>query len=95
MTYVDGPEAGAVAGGHVGVESLDGVGAGHLTVLLVHVVGAGPGVVAKPDAKVLDLQGLLLVDLEGQRRAKGTQNAVVSLPFRLPLERLQGTSTCV
>lgn len=63
--YVDGPEAGAVAGGHILVESLDGVGAGHLTVLLVHVVSAGPGVVADPDAKVLDLLGALLGDLWG------------------------------
>lgn len=60
---MDGPEAGTVAGGHVGVESLDGVGAGHLAVLLVHVVGAGAGVVAEPDTEVLDLEGVLLLDL--------------------------------
>lgn len=39
-SYVDRPEAGTVAGGHVGVESLDGSGPRGLTVLLVHVVGA-------------------------------------------------------
>lgn len=61
---MDGPEAGTVAGGHVGVQSLSGVGAGHLAVLLVHVVGAGAGVVADPDAKVLDLLGVLLVQLQ-------------------------------
>lgn len=60
---MDGPEAGTVPGGHVLVESLDSVGAGHLTVLLVHVVGAGPGVVADPDTEVLDLLGTLLGDL--------------------------------
>lgn len=60
---VDGPEAGTVTGGHVLVEGLDGVGAGHLTVLTVHVVSAGAGVVADPDADVLDLEGVLLVDL--------------------------------
>jgi len=59
---VDRPEAGTVAGSHVGVKSLDSGGAGQLTVLLVHVVSAGAGVVADPDAEVLDLQGVLLGD---------------------------------
>jgi hypothetical protein len=52
-----------VTGGHVLVEGLDGVGTGHLTVLTVHVVGTGAGVVADPDANVLDLERVLLVDL--------------------------------
>jgi len=60
---VDRPKAGTVTGCHVLVEGLDGVGAGHLTVLTVHVVSAGAGVVADPDADVLDLEGVLLVDL--------------------------------
>ena len=58
-------------------------------------MGAGARVITEPDTEVLDLQGLLLVDLKVQRRAKETQNAVVSLPFRLPLERLQGTTTWI
>ena len=62
-TYVDGPEAGAVASGHVGVQGIDSVGARHLTVLLVHVVGARTRVVAEPDTEVLDLLGVLLVEL--------------------------------
>lgn len=62
-TYVDGSEAGTVPGSHVLVKSLDGLGAGHLAVLLVHVVGTGAGVVADPDAEVLDLERVLLVDL--------------------------------
>lgn len=61
--YVDRPEAGTVAGSHVGVESLDGIGPRHLSVLLVHVVGARSRVVADPDAEVLDLLGVLLVQL--------------------------------
>lgn len=60
---MDRSETGTVAGGHVRVQGLDGVGPGHLTVLLVHVVGAGARVVADPDAEVLDLQRVLLVDL--------------------------------
>ena len=62
-SYVDRPEAGTVAGGHVGVEGLDGSGPRELTVLLVHVVRARARVVADPDAEVLDLQGVLLGDL--------------------------------
>lgn len=60
---MDRPEAGAVAGSHVGIQGLDGIRPRHLTVLLVHVVGARPRVVAEPDAEVLDLQGMLLMDL--------------------------------
>ena len=63
MTYVNGPEAGTVAGSHVRVEGLDGIGSRHLAVLLVHVVGAGARVVTDTDAEVLDLQRSLLVDL--------------------------------
>jgi hypothetical protein len=63
MTYVDGAETGTVTGSHVLVESLNSVGAGHLAELLVHVVGAGAGVVTDPDTEVLDLEGTLLIDL--------------------------------
>lgn len=60
---LNGPEARSVTGSHVLVESLDSGDTGHLTVLLVHVVGAGARVVLDPDTEVLDLLGLLLVDL--------------------------------
>jgi hypothetical protein len=52
-----------MSGSHVLVHSLNGIGSRHLTVLLVHVVGAGAGVVSDPDTEVLDLQWALLVDL--------------------------------
>lgn len=52
-----------MTGGHILVEGIDGGDAGHLTVLLVHVVGTGARVVADPDAEVLDLLGALLGDL--------------------------------
>jgi hypothetical protein len=63
VTYLHLPEARSVAGSHILVESVDSGNTGHLTVLLVHVVGAGARVVADPDAEVLDLLGALLVDL--------------------------------
>lgn len=62
-TYVDGPETGTVTGSHIGVQGLDGIGSGQLTVLLVHVVRARSRVVSQPDTEVLDLLGVLLVDL--------------------------------
>jgi len=64
---LDGAGAGTVAGSHVRVASLNSGVAGQLTVLLVHVVGAGAGIVTDPDTEVLDLKGLLLVDLIGNR----------------------------
>jgi hypothetical protein len=63
-TYVDRPKAGTMPCGHVLVEGLDGIRPGQLTVLFVHVVGAGTGIVTDPDAKVLNLLGALLVDLD-------------------------------
>jgi hypothetical protein len=52
-----------MSGGHVLVQCLDSICAGHLTVLLVHVVGTRARVVSDPDAKVLDLLWVPLVDL--------------------------------
>ena len=49
--------------GHVLVHGLDGVGSRHVPVLLVHVVRARSRVVTNPDAKVLDLQWALLMNL--------------------------------
>lgn len=60
---MDRPEPGTVAGGHVGVESLDSICSGELTVLLVHVVGSRARVVSDPDTEVLDPQRVLLADL--------------------------------
>lgn len=77
---MDGAEAGTVAGSHVLVESLNSLGAAHLTELLVHVVGAGAGVVAEPDTEVLDLGRALLADLlDGEKRQASANTAELSL----------------
>lgn len=52
-----------MTGSHVRVHGLDGGASGHLTVLLVHVVGTGARVVTDPDTEVLDLERVLLGDL--------------------------------
>lgn len=77
---MDGAEAGTVTGSHVLVESLNGLGAAHLTELLVHVVGTGARVVAEPDAEVLDLQGTLLVDLKGISIRRGIVACALHIP---------------
>ena len=64
VTHVDRPKASTVTGGHVLVHGLDRIGPRHLTVLLVHVVGTGAGIVSDPDTEVLDLLWALLVDLD-------------------------------
>ena len=78
---MDGAETGTVASSHVLVKSLNGLGPAHLTELLVHVVGAGAGVVAEPDTEVLDLGGALLGNLR-------TQSANVALITLKPPEDL-------
>lgn len=63
LQNVNRSEAGTVAGSHVVVKRLDSIGAGELTVLLVHVVGARAGIVANPDPKVLHRGRALLENL--------------------------------
>jgi hypothetical protein len=87
-TYVDRSESSTVAGGHVGVERVDSIGSRQLAVLLVHVVGTGAGVVSDPDTEVLDLQGVLLVDLvEGNDLAVGLLD-LLELHQEVPEARL-------
>jgi hypothetical protein len=64
VPYVNRPKAGTMPRCHVLVEGLDGIRPGQLTVLFVHVVGAGARVVADPDSEVLNLLRALLVDLD-------------------------------
>ena len=65
LENVDRGETSTVTGSHVLVERLGGLSTGERTELLVHVVGSGSRVVSEPDSEVLDLEGLLLVDLFG------------------------------
>ena len=62
QTYMNTPEPSAMSCGHILVQRLDSLGTAHLSVLLVHIVGAGAGVVADPDTEVLDFEGAFLVD---------------------------------
>lgn len=48
---------------HILVQGLDSIGAGELAVLLVHVVSSAAGIVADPDAEILDFQRPLLMNL--------------------------------
>jgi hypothetical protein len=61
---VDGPEPRTMPSSHILIETLNGIRARELTVLLVHVVCTGTRVVADPNAEILNLQRLLFVDLQ-------------------------------
>lgn len=63
LENVDRGETRTVTSGHVLVQRLGGLGARKRTELLVHVVRTRSRVVSQPHGKVLDLDGLLLVDL--------------------------------
>ena len=63
LENVDGAEAGTVTGSQVLVHVLNSLSTGHGAVLLVHVVSSRSRVVSNPDAEVLHLHWLLLVDL--------------------------------
>ncbi len=72
---LDVGDAASVAGGHLLVHVLHGGVEGQLAVLLVHVVNAGAGLIAQPDAEVLDRGRLLLEDLA----ARGVQGGVFAI----------------
>ena len=61
---MDRPETSPVPRRHILVQTPDRIRTRELTELLVHVVGTGTRVVTDPDTEVLDLQGLLLVNLK-------------------------------
>lgn len=63
---LDDLDAGAtspVTGSHLGVHLLNSGGEGGVTVFLVHIVGTRSGVVSDPETEVLDVVGVLFVDL--------------------------------
>jgi hypothetical protein len=49
---------------------LNGISAGQFSVLLVHVVSSGTGVVTEPDTEVLNGLGLLFEDLQYPETSK-------------------------
>ena len=61
--YLDGVSPGAMASTHVAVALSHSRADGQVSVLAVHVVGSRSGNVSEPDAKVLNLKGLLLNNL--------------------------------
>jgi len=62
-THVNRPEASAMPGSHILVQALDGISPGEFTILLVHIMGSRTRVVSEPDAKVLDFERFLFVNL--------------------------------
>merc|ERR1719208_426701 len=60
---LDAVGTGSVSGSHVPVTLCDSSTDSQVSVLAVHVMGARPGVVSQPDAEVLDLHWLPLLNL--------------------------------
>ena len=89
------PETSTVSSSHVLVQRLDGIRPRKLAELLVHVVRARTRIVTQPDTKVLDFQRFLFMDLEKKHARQGMRGFgdPSAIPFRLPLERLQGIHT--
>jgi hypothetical protein len=85
---VDRSESRSVSGSHVLVEHLNGVGSRNVSVLLVHVVSAGSGIVSDPDAEVLDLSGGLLGDLVDGNNLTGGLLDLLELGQEVPESRL-------
>ena len=77
---LNGARAGAVTSGHLVVKLGDSPGELDVTVLPVHVVMAGTGVVAHPDAVGLDRRGLLLAHL---RRKASNESATACGSIKL------------
>jgi hypothetical protein len=86
---VNRAEASTMPGSHILVHALDSVCTAKVTVLLVHVVRAGTRVIAEPDTKVLDFEGLLFVDLENAQQGRLRSASLL----RLPLEGCKGFDT--
>ena len=59
---LDTVSPGSVTSTHVAVALGDGGRHSHIPVFAVHVVGARPRIITKPNTKVLDLQGLVFSD---------------------------------
>lgn len=75
-------EAGTVPGSHVLVEALYSVGTRELAEFLVHIMCTRTRVVTEPDAKVLDLQRFLLVNLHRKRAKNNTKRQRVYRQLR-------------
>lgn len=60
---LDGLEASSVTSSHIVVEGVDCAVEGDVTVLTIHIMSTGAGVVLNPDTKVLDGSWVLLGDL--------------------------------
>lgn len=85
---LNGVGTGTVARGHIAVALGDSTANGQITVLAVHVVGTGTGIVAQPDAEVLHAQRSLLQDALDRDDLTGGLLELTQLPQEVPETRL-------
>lgn len=91
---VDGSESGSVSSSHVLVQGLNSSDSRDISDLLVHVVGAGSGVVSDPDTKVLDLGWVSLVDLVDRDDFTGSLLDLVQFLQKVPVTGLGDDLVC-
>lgn len=77
-------EAGTVPRSHVLVEAFDSICTRELAEFLVHIMCTGAGIVTEPDAKDLDLQRPLLVNLRNKGSKRKTKSQRVCYQSRPP-----------
>lgn len=85
---VDGSKSSSVSSSHVLVKGFDSGDSANISDFLVHVVSTGSGVVSDPDAEVLDLGWVSLVDLVDGDDFTGSSLDLVQLLQEVPVTRL-------
>lgn len=85
---MNGSESSSVSGSQVRVHGLNGTDSGDVSVLLVHVMGTGSGVVSDPDTKVLNLGWLGLANDVQRDDLTGSLLDLVQLLQEVPVSRL-------
>jgi len=85
---VNGSESSSVSGSQVRVHGFNGTNSGNISVLLVHVVSTGSGVVSNPDTKVLNLGWLSLADDVQSNDFTRSLLDLVQLLQEVPVSRL-------
>lgn len=83
-THLNGVGTGTMARSHIAIALRDSTADGQITVLAVHVVGTGTGIVAQPDAEVLHAQRSLLQDTLDRDDLTGGLLELTQLPQEVP-----------
>ena len=82
---LNGTWSGTMSTGHLIVKLSDGTAKGEVSVLTVHIVSSRSGVISQPDTVVLDVSGVLLVDLDNVKDFSGRLLHLSELVHEIPV----------